>query len=151
MEQKVSVDTRVKSYKLCMLMEGRCQDTVHVRWYNVCVLLLRVNLHPQSCSVNPLVESQRQEMQCHVLLVYKMQQIKQGLLKLAVTLQRRDTDGSATIARPYQGEAIQSLSVMQSVSGWQADAESSLNFLQTAEVLEPSQVKPCKLTHPLAR
>lgn len=80
-----------------------------------------------------------------------MQQIKQSLLRLAVTLQRRDTDGSATITRPYQGEATQNLSVMQSVSGWQADAESSLNFLQTAEVLEPAQVKPCKLARPLAR
>ena len=124
---------------------------MHVRWYNVCVLLLRVHVHPQSRSVNPLVESQRQEMQRQVLLVYKMQQKRQGLLRLAVTKQRRNTDGSATITRPYQGEATQSLSVMQSVSGWQADAESSLNFLQTAEVLEPAQVKPCKLARPLAR
>lgn len=124
---------------------------MHVRWYNVCVLLLRVHVHPQSLSVNPLVEFQRQEMQRQVLLVYKMQQKRQGLLRLAVTMQRRSTDGSATITRPYQGEATQSLSVMQSVSGWQADAESSLNFLQTAEVLEPAQVKPCKLARPLAR
>ena len=107
-------------------------------------------MHPQSRSVNPPVESQRQEMPCHILLVYKKQQIKQGLLRLAMILQRRDTDRLATITRPYQGEATQSLSVMQSVSGWQADAESSLNFLQTAEVLE-AQAKPCKLGRPLAR
>ncbi len=57
----------------------------------------------------------------------------------------------AKVTRPYQGEAIPSLTVMQSVSGWQAHAESSLNFLQTAEVLEPAQVKPCKFARPLAR
>jgi len=80
-----------------------------------------------------------------------MQQIKHGLLRLAVDLQRRDTDRVAKSTRPYQGEATPSLTVMQSVSGWQADAECSLNFLQTAEIFEPAQVKTYKLARPLAR
>ncbi len=86
-----------------------------------------------------------------MLVVHKMQQIKYVLLRLAVNLQRRDTDRVAKTTRPYQGEATPSLTVMQSVSGWQAVVESSLNFLHIIEILEPAQVKPCKLARPLAR
>lgn len=37
---------------------------------------------------------------------------------------------------------------MQSVSGWQADAESLPNFLQAAEILELAQVTVRKLARP---